>query len=266
MGKSGSGKTSMRAIIFKSQLAAETRRLAATIDVESSQIKFLGGLRLDLWDCGGQDSKLSSFRTVLLFCICTIANCTAFGSRGQSIAFMDSHLTSQSSTIFRSVHSLIYIFDAESSDLLSSDTHYFLKCLGALRDQNPTSSSFPVAGDLSSSTTSLAEDTGPNGPTVFVLLHKMDLVPEALQAGKLAEFQADVSKRAAEAGWKGTLLFYGTSIWNETLYKVGLLSCFLFVFHMSSPRQHSNRLGRQSSLISCRRSRHFEPTSPISSR
>ena len=55
MGKSGSGKSSMRSIIFKSQLAADTRRLGATIDVESSQIKFLGGLRLDLWDCGGQE-------------------------------------------------------------------------------------------------------------------------------------------------------------------------------------------------------------------
>jgi len=60
MGKSGSGKTSMRAIIFKSQLASGTRRLGATIDVESSSIKFLGGLRLDLWDCGGADS-LSPF-------------------------------------------------------------------------------------------------------------------------------------------------------------------------------------------------------------
>lgn len=57
MGKSGSGKTSMRAIIFRSQLAADTRRLGATIDVESSSIKFLGGLRLDLWDCGGQDCE-----------------------------------------------------------------------------------------------------------------------------------------------------------------------------------------------------------------
>lgn len=60
MGKSGSGKTSMRSIIFKSQLAADTRRLGATIDVESSQIKFLGGLRLDLWDCGGQDSEFAA--------------------------------------------------------------------------------------------------------------------------------------------------------------------------------------------------------------
>lgn len=124
---------------------------------------------------------------------------------------MDQHLTSQSSTIFRSVHSLIYIFDAESPELLSSDTHYFLKCLGALKDQNLTSG--PSAdGDGAS--------TEPQGPTVFVLLHKMDLVPEPLQAGKLAEFEAEVGKRAADDGWQGELQFYGTSIWNETLYKV----------------------------------------------
>lgn len=127
---------------------------------------------------------------------------------------MDSHLTSQSSSVFRSVHSLIYIFDAESPDLLSSDTHYFLKCLGALKDQNaPTTSS---------------DGTVSAGPTVFVLLHKMDLVPEHLQSGKLIEFEAEVRKRAVEKGWKGDLEFYGTSIWNETLYKVSFfLSFFL---------------------------------------
>lgn len=57
MGKSGSGKSSMRAIVFRSQLASETTSFQATVDVESSQIKFLGGLKLDLWDCGGQDSE-----------------------------------------------------------------------------------------------------------------------------------------------------------------------------------------------------------------
>lgn len=117
---------------------------------------------------------------------------------------MDQHLTSASSTIFRSVHSLIYIFDAESPDLTGSDTHYFLKCLGTLRDQNPVPS----------------PEQGEEGPTVFVLLHKMDLVPEGLQKAKLADFEAEVSKRAVDAGWKGGLRFYGTSIWNETLYKV----------------------------------------------
>lgn len=219
MGKSGSGKSSMRAIIFKSQLAADTRRLAATIDIDTSQIKFLGGLRLDLWDCGGQDCELTlvSYR------------CNALGSplllAMMSIAFMDSHLTSQSSTIFRSVHSLIYIFDAESPDLSTSDTHYFLKCLSALREQSIPSSSTPtLSPDLSLSTSltlpAPSIDGEQQGPTIFILLHKMDLVPESQQAGKLAEFQADVIKRAGEAGWKGGLNFYGTSIWNETLYKV----------------------------------------------
>ena len=90
-------------------------------------------------------------------------------------AFMDSHLTSQSSTIFRSVHSLIYIFDAESPELGGSDTHYFLKCLGALKDQN--GDGYMDAKSGASLTASDAQDgSSVGGPTVFVLLHKMDLV------------------------------------------------------------------------------------------
>lgn len=138
---------------------------------------------------------------------------------------MDSHLTAQSSTVFRSVHSLIYIFDAESPDLLTSDTVYFLKCLRALRDQNPPSSSNANSGAASAavgangngSSAAVAND---EGPTVFVLLHKMDLVPVDQQASKLAEFEGEVTKKAREGGYKGGMQFYGTSIWNETLYKV----------------------------------------------
>ncbi|GAA5978181.1 hypothetical protein JCM10908_004260 [Rhodotorula pacifica] len=218
MGKSGSGKTSMRAIIFKSQLAADTRRLGATIDVENSQIKFLGGLRLDLWDCGGQDS------------------------------FMDSHLTAQSSTVFRSVHSLIYIFDAESPELLTSDTVYFLKCLRALRDQNPSSSSSSSNannGASSSSSAAAANGNGSSasndeGPTVFVLLHKMDLVPVDQQASKLAEFEGEVTKKAREGGYKGGMQFYGTSIWNETLYKAWSVVMANLMPSLSSLRTHLN--------------------------
>lgn len=53
MGKSGSGKSSMRSIIFSNYVAKDVRRLGATIDVEHSNIKFLGNLVLNLWDCGG---------------------------------------------------------------------------------------------------------------------------------------------------------------------------------------------------------------------
>ncbi|GAA5996873.1 hypothetical protein JCM5350_005909 [Sporobolomyces pararoseus] len=227
MGKSGSGKTSMRAIIFKSQLAADTRRLSATIDVESSQIRFLGGLRLDLWDCGGQDS------------------------------FMDSHLTAQSSTVFRSVHSLIYIFDAESPDLLTHDTHYFLKCLSALSTQNPTSSSTSSASStplsaptstLNDSTTTTGEEDS-SGPMVFVLLHKMDLVPLEQQQSKFQEFEKEVGTKARDSGWKGGLKFMATSIWNETLYRAWSIVVSHLMPSLSLLRHHlSTYLSLTSSL------------------
>lgn len=90
MGKSGSGKTSMRSIIFANYIARDTRRLGATsnqvidklyfskcvmklkkillifvVDVEHSHVRFLGNLVLNLWDCGGLVS-LSNFSVFYL--------------------------------------------------------------------------------------------------------------------------------------------------------------------------------------------------------
>ncbi|KER23890.1 LOW QUALITY PROTEIN: hypothetical protein T265_14535 [Opisthorchis viverrini] len=64
MGKSGSGKTSMRSIIFANYIARDTLRLGPTIiarsievnmlvDVEHTHMRILSGLVLNLWDCGG---------------------------------------------------------------------------------------------------------------------------------------------------------------------------------------------------------------------
>lgn len=53
MGRSGAGKSSMRAIIFSNYVAKDVRRLGATIDVEHSNVRFMGNLLLNLWDCGG---------------------------------------------------------------------------------------------------------------------------------------------------------------------------------------------------------------------
>jgi Ras-related GTP-binding protein A/B len=62
MGKSGAGKSSMRSIVFSNYVAKDVRRLGATIDVEHSNIKFMGNLMLNLWDCGGY-VKLVETRT-----------------------------------------------------------------------------------------------------------------------------------------------------------------------------------------------------------
>ncbi|KTF81154.1 hypothetical protein cypCar_00036725 [Cyprinus carpio] len=81
MGKSGSGKTSMRSIIFANYIARDTRRLGATIDVEHSHVRFLGNLVLNLWDCGGQDT------------------------------FMENYFTSQRDNILSQLECWIYVFD-----------------------------------------------------------------------------------------------------------------------------------------------------------
>lgn len=105
MGKSGSGKTSMRSIIFANYIARDTRRLGATIDVEHSHVRFLGDLVLNLWDCGGQE------------------------------AFMENYFASQRHNIFKHVAVLIYVFDVESREL-EKDFHYFQSCLSSIAENS----------------------------------------------------------------------------------------------------------------------------------
>lgn len=111
MGKSGSGKTSMRSIIFANYIARDTRRLGATIDVEHSHVRFLGNLVLNLWDCGGQE------------------------------AFMENYFASQRDNIFRNVEVLIYVFDVESREL-EKDIHYYQSCLEAILQNSPDAKVF----------------------------------------------------------------------------------------------------------------------------
>ncbi|KAF5373873.1 hypothetical protein D9758_000892 [Tetrapyrgos nigripes] len=111
MGASGSGKTSMRSLIFSNNPASLTARLGATIDVEQNHVRFLGDLILNLWDCGGQD------------------------------AFMDSYLSTQRATIFQHVGVMIYVFDVETREM-NKDLEYYRDCLEGLRQYSPEAAVF----------------------------------------------------------------------------------------------------------------------------
>ncbi|KAF7337928.1 Ras-related GTP-binding protein A [Mycena venus] len=124
MGASGSGKTSMRSLIFSNNPASLTARLGATIDVEQNHVRFLGDLILNLWDCGGQD------------------------------AFMDSYLTTQRSTIFQHVGVLIYVFDVETNEM-HKDLEYYRDCLDGLRQFSPEAAVFLLVHKMD-----LARDKG----------------------------------------------------------------------------------------------------------
>ncbi|UNI18544.1 GTP-binding protein gtr1 [Purpureocillium takamizusanense] len=107
MGKSGSGKSSMRSIIFSNYIARDTRRLGATIDIDLSHVKFLGNLTLNLWDCGGQE------------------------------AFMENYLSQQRVHVFSNVGVLIYVFDIESRDV-DRDLATYVSILSALLQFSPS--------------------------------------------------------------------------------------------------------------------------------
>ncbi|KAI9732009.1 MAG: GTP-binding protein gtr1 [Cirrosporium novae-zelandiae] len=111
MGKSGSGKSSMRSIIFANYVAKDTRRLGATIDVEHSHVKFMGSLTLNIWDCGGQD------------------------------AFMETYLVSQRANIFSDVGVLIYVFDIESREF-DRDMVTYTAVISALGEYSPRAQVF----------------------------------------------------------------------------------------------------------------------------
>lgn len=85
---------------------------------------------------------------------------------------MDQYLDSRRETIFKQVHTLIYIFDVVSSS--ATDMVYFLDILGALRaGSGPSSSAGGAASSAESPVDSIASP-GPagssGGPMVHVLV------------------------------------------------------------------------------------------------
>ena len=171
MGKSGAGKSSMRSIVFSNYVARDVRRLGATIDVEHSNIRFMGNLMLNLWDCGGQDSFMESYLT-------------SAGGRGAGGGGQREH-------VFSNVAVLIFVFDVESRDFSADIGNYGAVCRA------------------------LGENS--KDARVFVLLHKMDLVQTHLRERLFVERSAQVRKQSES--FEGTVAFYATSIWDQSLYK-----------------------------------------------
>ncbi|RUP44049.1 Gtr1/RagA G protein conserved region-domain-containing protein [Jimgerdemannia flammicorona] len=146
MGKSSSGKTSMRSIIFSNYIARDTRRLGATstlsvpfsLLVAKSRAHFhICQIRTEPHSTGLQST--SSIRTCVSWAIC-------------QEAFMENYFASQRDHIFRNVEVLIYVFDVESREI-EKDMHYYQSCLEAIL-------------------------TNSKDAKIFCLVHKMDLVQE----------------------------------------------------------------------------------------
>lgn len=108
---------------------------------------------------------------------------------GGQDAFMDSYLSAQRNTVFQHVGVLIYVFDVESRAAMK-DLSYYHECMENLEQFSPDAA-------------------------VFLLLHKMDLV----RGPKGPAFDKK-KKELEEASGDKPITVFGTSIYDESLYRV----------------------------------------------
>ena len=108
---------------------------------------------------------------------------------GGQDAFYESYFERDREAIFRGVELLIYVFDIES-DMPEKDFDHFSGVLEAIEENSPDA-------------------------RVFVLVHKMDLVHDDER-----DVIFEDRRRIIQAHSRGLCLeCFGTSIWDETLYK-----------------------------------------------
>jgi len=127
------------------------------VEVEHTNVRFLGNLVLNLWDCGGQYQYIESYF--------------------------------DNDSIFINAEVLIYVFDIDSADL-HNDLSVFSRMMDSMERCSPDAS-------------------------IFILIHKMDLVPED---DRKREFE-ERSKLVKSQSEHFELNCFPTSIWDETLYK-----------------------------------------------
>jgi len=109
---------------------------------------------------------------------------------GGQDAFMENYFESQKDQIFRNVEVLIYVFDIESSER-KKDLDQFTNCIDAIKQLS-------------------------KGAHIFCLIHKMDLIQKEDDKIKVYEERSHEVKKIAEPL---QVTCFGTSIWDETLYK-----------------------------------------------
>ena len=111
---------------------------------------------------------------------------------GGQDAFYESYFERDRETIFRGVELLIYVFDIES-ETPEKDFDHFCGVLEAIEENSPDA-------------------------RIFLLIHKMDLVAEEDREAILEDRRQLIEESCLSCGVENFQCF-GTSIWDETLYK-----------------------------------------------
>lgn len=129
---------------------------------------------------------------------------------GGQDAFYENYFESQRDHIFRSVELLIYVFDIESREL-EKDMIHFDGCIEAIEQNSPNAK-------------------------VFALIHKMDLVPEDQREKVYEDRKEAILARVGNL----TTSCFGTSIWDETLYRAWSMIVYSLIPNIKDLESHLN--------------------------
>ena len=182
MGASGSGKTSMRSLIlYVARRGCESALTTPPSSNNPASMTSRLGATIHV-----EQNHVRFLNDLIL----NLWDC------GGQDAFMDSYLSTQKATIFSSVGVLIYVFDVESRER-EKDLLYWEDCMESVK-------------------------TFSADARVFLLVHKMDLVGKEHEREEvLGKRRSELVGKAADMGLReGEAEVFGTSIYDESLYKV----------------------------------------------
>jgi len=133
---------------------------------------------------------------------------------GGQEAFMENYFASQRDHIFRNVEVLIYVFDIESKES-QKDLRHYRSSLEAILENSKDAK-------------------------VFCLLHKMDLVLEDQRDAVFKQKEQELQQLSLPL----KITCFGTSIWDETLYKAWSAMVYSLIPNVTVLEQHLDNFCR----------------------
>lgn len=166
---------------------------------------------------------------------------------------MESYLSNQRSHVFSSVAVLIFVFDVTSSDA-AADVISFASTIRALREFSP-------------------------GSKIFVLIHKMDLIPSEKKSPVYLGRVREIRTACEQEGFHGGKVdFFQSSIWDHSLFRAWTQVIYFLVPHITQIEAMLQKLAdaldarelilyeRQTCLVVTQVSRSIELHNPFADR
>lgn len=151
--------------------------------------------------------------------------------RNRQDAFMENYLSQQRQHVFSNVGVLIYVFDIESKEF-ERDLLTYRAIITALNQFSPQTTSLSDPNDPDS--TPISE-----GPKIFVLIHKMDLVVHSQREELYNERVAHIQAKSGDY----SVIPFATSIWDQSLYKAWAEIIHDLIPNLTEIEKHLKSLG-----------------------